>query len=95
MLTLKLDDAINLFGLPAPNHIKIDVDGIEMKVLAGAAKTLANSGLRSVMVEAGGLKMEHELRELTTGYGLRLVRRQAKAIENLKEPKTRNNYFAR
>lgn len=34
-----------------PNCIKIDVDGTEPAVLAGAAATLANPGLRSVIIE--------------------------------------------
>jgi FkbM family methyltransferase len=34
-----------------PNHIKIDVDGIENEILAGAASILRNSALRSVLVE--------------------------------------------
>jgi FkbM family methyltransferase len=34
-----------------PNHIKIDVDGIESEILAGAAATLKNPALRSILVE--------------------------------------------
>jgi FkbM family methyltransferase len=35
-----------------PNALKIDVDGGEGRVLAGATETLARAGLRSVLVEA-------------------------------------------
>lgn len=48
---ISLDDAINVFNLPAPNHIKIDVDGIEHLVLRGSRKTLSSSGTKSVLVE--------------------------------------------
>ena len=34
-----------------PNHIKIDVDGIEESILAGAKKTLADPRLKSVAIE--------------------------------------------
>ena len=34
-----------------PNHIKIDVDGIEPKVIAGAKETLQSQELRSLMIE--------------------------------------------
>jgi hypothetical protein len=34
-----------------PNHIKIDVDGIESKVIAGAKETLQSQELRSLMIE--------------------------------------------
>lgn len=47
-----LDGAI--FGaphLPMPTHLKIDVDGPELAVLRGARRTLAEPGLRHVLVE--------------------------------------------
>jgi FkbM family methyltransferase len=37
--------------LPMPNHIKIDVDGLEHKVLAGCRSVLADQRLKSVLVE--------------------------------------------
>jgi FkbM family methyltransferase len=37
--------------LPMPNHIKIDVDGLEHKVLAGCRSVLADRRLKSVLVE--------------------------------------------
>jgi FkbM family methyltransferase len=52
MTGVSLDAAIDLFSFPAPNHIKLDVDGAEALVLEGAARTLARPELRSVLVEA-------------------------------------------
>ncbi len=46
-----LDDLVAQFGVPVPNHIKIDVDGIESEILAGAAATLKDPALRSILVE--------------------------------------------
>lgn len=37
--------------VPLPDHIKIDVDGLEHKVLHGCAATLKNPKLKSVLVE--------------------------------------------
>jgi FkbM family methyltransferase len=37
--------------LPVPTHIKIDVDGIEHKVLAGCSNVLRDARLKSVLVE--------------------------------------------
>jgi FkbM family methyltransferase len=50
-LGFAIDDFRRLFGLPAPNYLKIDVDGIEAEILAGASETLADPALRSVLVE--------------------------------------------
>lgn len=51
VLAYRLDELIERFGLPAPNHIKIDVDGTELEVLRGAEQTLAQEALRSILVE--------------------------------------------
>jgi len=51
MLAFSLDDLLATFPLPAPNHIKLDVDGAELAVLEGASETLQSPLLRSVMVE--------------------------------------------
>jgi len=47
-----LDDLIERFGVTFPTEIKIDVDGIELDILAGARKTLNDNRLRSVLVES-------------------------------------------
>lgn len=46
-----IDDLIERFGLPCPTRLKIDVDGIEDRVVAGAPCTLANPRLLSVSIE--------------------------------------------
>jgi FkbM family methyltransferase len=40
-------------GLPRPTHLKIDVDGPELDVLAGAGDSLADPRLRHLMIEVG------------------------------------------
>lgn len=40
MLTFALDDLIAQFDLPAPDYVKLDVDGAETLVLTGAKRTL-------------------------------------------------------
>lgn len=51
-LTMKLDEFCQQTGL-WPNALKIDVDGGEDRVLAGATETLAQPALRSLLVERG------------------------------------------
>ncbi|HZQ13313.1 MAG TPA: FkbM family methyltransferase [Pseudolabrys sp.] len=46
-----LDHLIAQQAVPIPNHIKIDVDGIEPKIVAGAGQLLGNPSLRSLLIE--------------------------------------------
>jgi len=54
-----LDALIASGAVPVPRHIKIDVDGIEHKVIRGAAKTLADRRVGSVLVEINGKRDDH------------------------------------
>ena len=51
MIGFSIDDFRRLFGVPAPNYLKIDVDGVEDQILLGAAETLADPELRAVLIE--------------------------------------------
>lgn len=46
-----IDGFRRLFGLAAPNYLKIDVDSTEERILAGARETLRDPDLRSVLIE--------------------------------------------
>lgn len=49
VLTVRGDDAVTRLNIPAPHHIKIDVDGHELRVLKGVENTLAS--VRTVWIE--------------------------------------------
>lgn len=51
MLGYALDDFVATFDVSKPTYVKIDVDGIEDKILGGALKTLQHECVRSVLVE--------------------------------------------
>ncbi len=49
-VSISIDEFVHITGV-VPNHIKVDVDGIEPKIVAGARETLANPQLKSIMIE--------------------------------------------
>ena len=54
-----LDQLVESGAVPVPNHFKIDVDGFEHKVIAGARKTLLNPLLKSLLIETNQNLQEH------------------------------------
>jgi hypothetical protein len=73
VLSYRLDDLINSFGLAPPTHVKIDVDGAELLVLRGAEQALGDRRLRSVLVELQrGSEMRGQIIDYLAGRGLRL-----------------------
>jgi len=55
-----LDDLVDAGVVPAPTHVKIDVDGLEHAVVQGMERTLASAGLKSVLIEINGALEEHQ-----------------------------------
>lgn len=51
MIGFSVDDFIERFDVPFPNRLKIDVDGIEDKIIKGARRTLRDPRLKSVSIE--------------------------------------------
>lgn len=70
ILAARLDCLSDVFGLPTPTHIKIDVDGIEQKVILGAHALLQKPELKSVLVEVnkGMDRMNKDL--LESGFSM-------------------------
>lgn len=62
-----LDDAIARDGLPAPDLLKIDVEGSEAGVLQGARSTLSRHP--HLIIETHGEAVERECVELLAAYG--------------------------
>ena len=51
----RLDQLVNEYHLPPPNHIKIDVDGLEFEILSGGGRRCCKSGVvKSLFFEVGG-----------------------------------------
>ena len=69
--TRPLDGVIADYDLPVPNHLKIDVDGAELRVLRGAPVLLACPELRTVLIEVAP-GMREAVQRLMEEAGLRL-----------------------
>ena len=59
VLGLGLDQVIDQFDIPTPTHLKIDVDGFEHKVIAGAPRLLQDRRLKSICIELNTNLPEH------------------------------------
>jgi FkbM family methyltransferase len=54
-----LDDLVRDGAVASPDHIKIDVDGFEPKVIRGAAQTLRAGRIRSLLIEVNQSLADH------------------------------------
>ena len=78
----RLDDLVAAGTVPAPTHIKIDVDGFEPKVIAGARRVLEGRSLRSLLIETNHNLPDHvEMVEKLQTLGFRYDPAQVAAAE--------------
>jgi FkbM family methyltransferase len=59
VFVFSIDEIINIFKLPIPSHLKIDVDGNEKNIIKGMTNTLSNPTLKSILIELN-TEMESE-----------------------------------
>ena len=85
VLTYRLDELIASLGLPPATHLKLDVDGTELAVIAGAADTLRSPALRSAMVEMD-TGMEEPIGAALAEYGLELQQRSQRERPGPEKP---------
>jgi FkbM family methyltransferase len=97
-VAVTIDALVSRHGLPAPDLLKLDVDGNEEQILDGAAAVLASGSLRSILVEAtwqDDLKSAVSWAESKlTSYGYHLQERSAWSIE-LSGQRSANFIFVR
>jgi FkbM family methyltransferase len=77
---LSADDAVRLLQLPQPNHIKIDVDGIEHLILSGAKQVLSKCDSVLVEVNDGFSEQAEQCKRLLTEAGLVLKEKRHSAM---------------
>jgi FkbM family methyltransferase len=82
-LVVSLDDLCFTFGLPVPQHLKIDVDGLEEEIIAGAARLLRHEDLRTVMIEISEVGGEQSvIYQQMEQAGLEVIGRAKRAYQN-------------
>lgn len=97
MISFSLDDFIKFYGLNPPSHIKIDVDGIEDKIIRGAKNTLSDRKVKSLLVELDTSQPQYD--EIVTGItnsGFRLhAKKHAEIFDSGMYKSVYNHIFVR
>jgi len=73
---VRIDQLVTSYELPVPDHITIDVDGIEPNIITGA-EVLRNPKVRSLLIEINlNLEDHRQMLEKLTGLGSKVARQQ-------------------
>ncbi len=97
ILSFSLDSFLLMYPVDFPTHIKIDVDGIEPKIIRGAQSTLSNKKLKSLSIEINEALPEHlEILDNIKSHGFGLIsKRHADMFEGGRYAKCFNYLFVR
>lgn len=77
-----LDALVDGGAVPVPRHVKIDVDGIEHRVISGATETLKNRRVSSLLVEVNPFLEQHqEMVQRLKEYGFKFDPRQVESAK--------------
>ncbi|NQU56652.1 MAG: FkbM family methyltransferase [Rhodospirillales bacterium] len=68
-----IDELFQLQGISSINHLKLDVDGLELNILQGAKGLLSDNALKSVLVEDNSISEsgESEIVQFLAQFGFR------------------------
>jgi FkbM family methyltransferase len=82
-MVVALDALCYSHGLPVPQHLKIDVDGLEEEIIEGARRLLRDRSLRTVMVEISDHRDKASpIYEAMSDAGFEISGRAKRAYEN-------------
>ncbi|QSR19024.1 FkbM family methyltransferase [Novosphingobium sp. KA1] len=97
MVGQDIDSLIGEFGMAVPNHVKIDVDGIELPIVRGAAQMLAREEVKSVsieLIETDAAQVD-EVTEILAAAGLQFQHKKQNAAFATPETRDVLNYLFR
>ncbi len=98
MVGFSIDDFVEQFNPSFPNHIKIDVDGIENRIIIGAKNILSDKRLKSVLVELNTKRKDYcnEVINVLNDSGLKLFKKEhAPEVDNTRFSNVYNHIFTR
>lgn len=95
-VAVTLDALVCKYGAPWPALLKIDVDGIEEKVIGGAETVLSSSKLRTILVEVSFRQKEDAMwaERTLNRFGYKLLRKSV-WVEDMNGLKSQNYNFSR
>lgn len=94
ILSMTIDSFLKRKPAWFPDHIKIDVDGIEDKIIAGAKNTISDKRLKSVLIEINEDLKEHvEIVRILKNSGLEVSQRRQSEIFQDSQYKSCFNYI--
>jgi FkbM family methyltransferase len=81
ILVARVQTLVEKFKFQIPTHIKIDVDGVELKILSGLSKILKSEVLKSILVEVNSEVSTTECAKIMASNGFK-ENLELKNIEN-------------
>jgi len=94
MIGLRMEDFIETFKAPFPNHVKIDVDGNEPQVIDGMGNILSDNRLKSIAIELNTDRPDHvALIDKITGTGMEALQDERYVNRVYKEIRPIYNHF--
>jgi len=80
VISYTMDDFVKKYPQSVPTHIKIDVDGIEAKIITGAAETIASPHVQSMLIElTANLEADQKAIEWIQSKGFKIASQTPKA----------------
>ncbi|WP_421781044.1 FkbM family methyltransferase [Kiloniella litopenaei] len=74
VFTTTVDSLVYKHAMPTPDHIKIDVDGFEHKLISGASRLLREGKVKSLLIEINQFMPEHKsIIDLMESYGYKTI----------------------
>ncbi len=87
-----LDNLVYKYNLPFPSHLKIDVDGIESKIIKGGSRVIEDNRLKTILIEINeGLEEDQWIIDFLLSNNFKIIA-QSKGTLSIKDKKSVREY---